>query len=85
MADSSWLRFLATLTIVARPRDNTTAAMQPQQAPSLGPFLPAFEIIRKILWADMITRGSTELIPHAGKRWMLPVLGKIANLVPPKI
>ena len=29
--------------------------------------------------------GSTELIPHAGKRWMLPVLGKIANLVPQKI
>jgi len=49
MADSSWLGFLATLTIVARPRDNATAAMQPQQAPSLGPFLPAFEIIRKIL------------------------------------
>ena len=42
--------------------------MQPQQASSLGLFLPAFEIIRKILRADMITRGSTELIPHAGKR-----------------
>ena len=63
MADSSWLRFLATLTIVARPRDNTTAAH-----PSLGLFLAAFEIIRKILWADVITRGSTELVPHAGKR-----------------
>jgi hypothetical protein len=29
--------------------------------------------------------GSTKLIPHAGKRWMLPVPGKIANLVPQKI
>jgi hypothetical protein len=31
---SSWLRFWAILLIVARPRDSTTAARQPQQPPA---------------------------------------------------
>jgi hypothetical protein len=35
---------------------------------------PAFEIIRKILRVlTRYSRGSSELIPHAGKRWMSPV------------